>query len=134
MPQVRYFKPAGVPLRSLQEVRISIEEAEALRLKDVEGLEQQVCAARMKISRTTFARILNVGRRKMAQALLNGKAMRIEGGNFEMAVQRFRCDSGHEWELPFDRLPANSPQRCPACNTEQIEPVKVAGSDRIGKT
>lgn len=130
MPRVRYFKPAGVPLRSLQEVRISVEEAEALRLKDVEGLEQQECAARMKVSRTTFARILSMGRGKMAQALLSGKAMRIEGGNFQVAAQRFRCDSGHEWELPFDRMPVDSPQRCPACSTEQIEPVVTAGCDQ----
>jgi predicted DNA-binding protein (UPF0251 family) len=133
MPQVRYFKPAGVPLRVLQEVRVSVEEAEAVRLKDIEGLEQRDCAERMNVSRTTFARVLNRGRRKMAEALLGGKAIRINGGNFEIALRRFRCHGGHEWELPLEGLVAGSPQRCPTCSTEQIEPVKVAGSERIGE-
>jgi len=101
LPQVTYFKPAGVPLSNLEEVRLSVEEAEAIRLKDIEGLEQDGCAQKMKVSRSTFARILLSARQKMADALLNGKAIRIEGGNYEMSVRRFRCHNGHEWEVPF---------------------------------
>ena len=102
LPQVTYFKPAGVPLAHLQETRLSVEEAEAIRLKDIEGLAQDDCAQKMSVSRPTFARILLSARRKMADALLNGKAIRIEGGNYEMAVRRFRCGNGHEWEVPFE--------------------------------
>ena len=120
LPQVTYLKPAGVPLAHLQEVRLSIEEAEAIRLKDIEGLEQDECAQRMRVSRPTFARILLLARQKMADALLNGKAIRIEGGNYEMAVRRFRCGNGHEWEVPFEVMINNPPELCPTCNTPDI--------------
>jgi predicted DNA-binding protein (UPF0251 family) len=120
LPQVTYFKPAGVPLTSLQEVRLTIEEAESIRLKDIEGMEQDECAQRMRVSRTTFARILSVARQKIADALLNGKAIRIEGGNYEMAVRRFRCGNGHEWEVPFEDMVKKPPEMCPSCNIPDI--------------
>jgi predicted DNA-binding protein (UPF0251 family) len=120
MPQVTYFKPAGVPLTHLQEVQMSIEEAEAIRLKDIEGLEQDECAQRMRVSRSTFARILLLARQKIADALFNGKAIRIEGGNYEMAVRRFRCGNGHEWEVPFEVMVKQPPELCPNCNTADI--------------
>jgi predicted DNA-binding protein (UPF0251 family) len=96
LPNVTYFKPAGIPLRALEEVMLSLEEAEAIRLKDLEGLDQEESAEKMNISRPTFQRILASARQKMADALLYGKAIRIEGGNFEMAWHRFRCFKGHE--------------------------------------
>jgi predicted DNA-binding protein (UPF0251 family) len=85
LPNVTYFKPAGIPLRALEDVCLSVEEAEAVRLKDLEGLEQEQSAERMNISRPTFQRVLASARQKIADAILNGKAIRIEGGNFEMA-------------------------------------------------
>src|SRR4030043_1007970 len=85
MPGVTFFKPAGVPLRPLEEVRLTVEEAEAIRLKDLEGLEQEAGADKMNVSRPTFQRVLASARQKIADALLNGKAIRIEGGNFEIA-------------------------------------------------
>ena len=124
MPAATYFKPAGIPLSSLEEVCLSVEEAEAIRLKDLEGLEQEECAQRMSVSRTTFARVLNSARQKMADVLLNGKALRIEGGNFQMASQRFRCDSGHEWDVPFEILVTEPPQVCPTCSTPSIIPLQ----------
>jgi predicted DNA-binding protein (UPF0251 family) len=84
LPEATYFKPAGIPLRALSEIRLSIEEAEAIRLKDLEGFEQEPSAERMNISRPTFQRVLVSARQKIADALLNGKAIRIEGGNFEI--------------------------------------------------
>jgi len=117
---VTYFKPAGVPLAHLREVRLSVEEAEAIRLKDIEGLEQDDCAQKMSVSRSTFARILLPARHKMADALLNGKAIRIEGGNYEMAVRRFRCGNGHEWEVPFEVMIKKPPELCPTCSTPDI--------------
>lgn len=124
MPAVTYFKPAGIRLINLQEVCLSVEEAEAIRLKDLEGLEHEDCASRMNVSRTTFARILDSGRQKMADALLNGKAIRIEGGNYQMALSRFRCDGGHEWEVPFEMMVDSPPEFCPVCNTEDIVSVQ----------
>jgi len=125
MPEVTYFKPAGITLRALEEVRMSIEEAEALRLKDLEGLEQEQGAEKMNVSRPTFQRILASARQKIADALLNGKVMRIEGGNFEMTWRRFRCRDGHEWEL---EIPVSEPpELCPTCSTPNIEPLVIAG-------
>jgi predicted DNA-binding protein (UPF0251 family) len=117
---VTYFKPAGVPLAVLEEIQLSVEEAEAIRLKDIEGLGQEDCAQRMNISRTTFARVLNSARQKMADALLNGKAIRIEGGNFQPALQRFTCRRGHEWEVPFEEMVREPPELCPTCSTPDI--------------
>lgn len=127
IPEITYFKPAGIPLTRLQEVCLSVEEAEAIRLKDLEKLEQEECAQRMNISRTTFARVLGPARQKIADALLSGKAIRIEGGNFEMVVRRFRCISGHEWDVPFETMINTPPQCCPACNTPSIMPLWPPG-------
>ena len=120
LPQVTYFKPTGVPLANIQEVRLSVEEAEAIRLKDIEGLEQDACAQKMNVSRSTFARILLLARQKMADALLNGKAIRIEGGNYELTKRSFRCGNGHEWEVPFEIMVKQPPELCPTCNTPEI--------------
>ena len=120
-------KPAGIPLARLQEVCLSVEEVEAIRLKDLEGLEQEECAQKMSISRTTFARVLASARQKMADALLNAKAIRIEGGNFEMAIRRFRCINGHEWDVPFEAMINTPPQGCPTCNTGSIMPLWPPG-------
>jgi len=125
VPGVTYFKPAGIPLGSLEEVRLSLEEAEALRLKDLEGLEQEQGAEKMNVSRPTFQRILSSARKKMADALLNGKAIRIEGGNFEIAYRRFRCRNGHEWEVETPTIIAPAP--CPTCSATDVQPVFPAG-------
>jgi len=111
----------------LGEVNLLVEEAEAIRLKDLEGLEQEECARKMNVSRTTFSRILDSARNKIADALVNGKAIRIEGGNFEMAVRRFRCVSGHEWEVPFETMISAPPAMCPECDSPSIMPVLPVG-------
>ena len=116
LPGVTYFKPAGIPLRMLDEVRLSIEETEAVRLKDIEDLDQEQCAERMNVSRPTFQRVLESARKKIADALLNGKAVRIEGGNFEITPLRYHCPKGHEWEVPFETVMNEPGQSCPTCN------------------
>ncbi len=128
LPEANYFKPAGIPIRSLEEVNVSVEEAEAIRLKDIEGFEQERCAERMSISRPTFQRVLEAARKKLADALLHGKAIRIDGGNFEMATSRFRCAEGHEWTLPFEAVAAGEPSACPTCNTTEITLLETAGT------
>jgi len=80
-PQVNYFKPQGIPVRCLEVVQMSLEEMEALRLKNLEGLEQTEAAQKMSTSQSTFARILASANQKTADALINGKAIRIEQGN-----------------------------------------------------
>jgi uncharacterized protein len=87
LPEVTIFKPAGVPLRELEVINLSYEEVEAIRLKDLEGLEQKPAAEKMNVSRPTFQRILFSARKKLAAALLGGKAIRIEGGNYEVSLR-----------------------------------------------
>ncbi|HCM28304.1 MAG TPA: DNA-binding protein [Treponema sp.] len=79
-PNAVLFKPAGIPARELDEVVLPLDEFEALRLADYEGLYQEAAALRMGISRQTFGRIVEGARRKVADALVNGKALRVEGG------------------------------------------------------
>jgi len=77
-PDVYYFKPRAVPLGVLEEVELNHDEVEALKLHDVDGLEQKEAARKMKISQPTFGRILNGTYKKIADAIINGKAIRIE--------------------------------------------------------
>ena len=127
-PEYTYFKPAGVPMIFLEEVCLSIEEAESIRLKDFECLDQKACAKKMSISRPTFHRILSSARQKLADALLNGKAIRIEGGNFMMETSHFKCIDGHEWEVPFEIMVDNPPLLCPRCNSTQFKNMKMKAS------
>jgi uncharacterized protein len=128
LPEVTIFKPAGIPMRELEGVSLSFEEAEAIRLKDLEGLEQEQAAEKMNISRPTFQRILVSARQKIADVILNGKAMRIEGGNFEVSIRRFKCIKGHEWEVPIKELENNPPVKCLICNTHEISMVPPPNS------
>jgi uncharacterized protein len=83
-PNITYFKPRGIPLQKLEEVTLKIEEFEAIRLKDLEGLEQGVCAKKMKVSQPTFHRMVLSARKKISEAIVNGKAIKIEGGSFRI--------------------------------------------------
>ncbi len=74
------FKPAGRPLRELQEIALTLDELEAMRLADLEGFYQEAAARRMEVSRQTFGRIVESARRKVTDAIVNQKALRIEGG------------------------------------------------------
>jgi predicted DNA-binding protein (UPF0251 family) len=120
IPGTTFFKPAGIPLHSLEEVRLSLEEAEALRLKEIEGLDQEAASARMNVSRPTFQRVLASARRKVADAVLNARALRISGGNIEMAFSRFRCRSGHQWDAPDEAAGQLESVLCPTCNTPGV--------------
>ena len=77
-PNALYFKPRGIPLIQLEEVGLSLDELESIRLADYEGLYHEQAAEKMKISRPTFGRILGEARRKLAEVLVEGKALRIE--------------------------------------------------------
>ncbi len=121
IPHHNYFKPAGVPLRELEEVILNVEELEALRLKDVEGLEQEACAERMKVSRPTFQRILTSARSKVAEALTGAKAIRIEGGRFKLNMRHFKCSNcSHSWEVPFGTGQRGKDLACPRCESQNI--------------
>lgn len=83
-PDVTYFKPAGIRMIDLEEIVISVEEFEAVRLKDFEGLDQNECAQKMNVSQPTFHRLILGARKKIAEAIVKGKAIKITGGNFQL--------------------------------------------------
>jgi len=121
LPQTDYFKPRGIPLRQLAEVTLAVEELEALRLADLEGMEQSEAAQQMQVSRPTFSRIIAAARAKVADALVNGKALRIEGGTFELAERLFACGRcGHRWGAPFG---TGRPDACPRCQGDAFHRV-----------
>ena len=91
-PEVVYFKPAGVRMAGLKEIILKVEEFEALRLKDLGKMGQEEAAESMGISQPTFCRLVSSARKKVADAIVNGKALRVEGGNFEVVGNR--CDPG----------------------------------------
>ncbi len=93
-PEVVFFKPAGVPLFRLREVVLALDEFEAIRLADGEGLEHEKAAARMGVSRPTFTRIIRRARKKVAYFLNQGTALRIEGGpvvRSDLSDKKRRC-------------------------------------------
>jgi predicted DNA-binding protein (UPF0251 family) len=91
------FKPAGIPAMALEIVVLTLDEVEALRLADALGLYQEQAAARMGISHPTFSRIVGRARAKLADALINGKAMRLEGG--VVSIQQGATDM-NERDMP----------------------------------
>jgi predicted DNA-binding protein (UPF0251 family) len=84
LPEAVYFKPAGIPMRLLEEVKLTVEEYEAFRLCDRDGLNQAETGQRMGVSRASVQRVLASARKKVAEALAEGKALRIEGGNYHI--------------------------------------------------
>ena len=79
-PNVTYFKPRAVPLSLLEEVDLDIDELEALRLCDFKNLEQIEAAKKMKVSQSTLQRILTSAHKKVSEALIEGKAIKIRKG------------------------------------------------------
>ena len=122
-PSVVYFKPQGIPMVRLEQVTLAVDEYEAIRLVDRDGLDQQQAAEHMGISRATCARIVESAHKKVAEALTEGKAIRIEGGNVVLKQNRFRCLScGTLWEAELsnetaEEQPAAS---CPECHSDQV--------------
>ena len=121
-PGVVYFKPRGIPLPVLEEVVLAVEEREALRLADGEGLDQEPAAARMGVSRQTFGRILEKARRTVADAIVNGKAIRIEGGPIRIKKQfiGYGClDCMNEWEDSKAIESDTIFEICPKCQSKK---------------
>ena len=116
-PEDTYFSPLGKPKCETQEVILKVEELEAMRLKDIGGLNQEECAEKMKVSRQTFQNIIDNARNKVAVALTEGKAIRISGGHYTTAYCRFKCvDCGTTYTISVktDR------GICPECGSHQV--------------
>lgn len=118
IPKTTYFVPsgddAGTPKNTLL-----LEELEAVRLKDLEGLEQEECAVRMDVSRPTFQRILLSAREKIADSLVNGKGIHIDGGNYTRSICPVSCaDCGREWTESRENL--ETLKSCPHCRSTRL--------------
>ena len=117
-PSACTFKPRGIPLSELETVVLSLDELEALRLADLQGDQQEQAAAKMNVSRPTFGRILQKAHRTVAEALLRGKALQIEGGPVTTARrEQLRCRKCRRaWQVP---VPASASFKCPRCTNKQ---------------
>lgn len=128
-PGVSYFKPRGIPMMELSEVILSVDEREAIRLADMEGLAHETAGERMGVSRATFGRIVQRARAVVADALINGKAIRVDGGNYQLVDdrRRFRCDTCDcRWEAPQG---TGRPESCPECGGDQFYRERIALGD-----
>ena len=84
-PGVTYFKPAGVRMIHLDEIVLTVDEYEAVRLVDFEEIGQSKAGQKMKISQPTLSRLLKSARKKLSDAIINGKAIKIEGGSYKFS-------------------------------------------------
>jgi uncharacterized protein len=120
-PKATYFKPREIPLCCLEIINLSIEELEAIRLCDLIQVEQNEAADRMGVSRKTFWKDLKKARQKLADALVNGKAIEISGGEYvnsgECEVEFLCKECDHLWESKDDQC---RPASCPNCGSSLI--------------
>jgi len=108
IPENRYFAPCpkgkcGCCFEEIEEVQIKIEELEAMRFKDIEGLTQEECAVRMQISRQTFQNVIDEARKKVVTALIGNRAITIGGGHYTKNVCNYKCIScGNETKITYE--------------------------------
>lgn len=123
IPSIPYFVPSAKDSEGIPTNILKLEELEAIRLKDLEGFEQGECAEKMEVSRPTFQRILLSAREKIADSLVNGKIIHIEGGNFTQNICPVKClDCGKEWLESFEHLEAvkTGAYSCPSCGSSKV--------------
>jgi uncharacterized protein len=116
MPRFTYFKPTGIPISLLDEIVLTVDELEALRLKDVEKLEQNECAARMNVAQSTLQRILVSAHEKVARAIVEGKVLRIHGGPYALQGEKL-CGRCRRRRMGFN-IPGPTGDDCPDCGNE----------------
>jgi predicted DNA-binding protein (UPF0251 family) len=119
-PEISYFKPRGIPMIDLEEVCLTVDQREAIRLSDLLGMSHEDAGRRMGVSRATFGRIIQRARNAVADALINGKAINVEGGNYRIVnkARLFHCiHCNFEWEEPFG---SGRPKRCPSCKKDEL--------------
>jgi predicted DNA-binding protein (UPF0251 family) len=118
-PALSVYKPRGIPASRLDLIKLGLDELEAFRLADLEGLHHSVAGRKMGVSRATFGRILKEARRKIAEALIEGKMLQFSGGEVQTARKRdYTCqECGDVFTLPR-RTPF--PESCPSCTSPKI--------------
>jgi uncharacterized protein len=118
VPRVTLFKPAGVPGRDLEQLPLAVDELEAIRLVDLEGLSHEQAASAMGVSRQTVGRVLERGRAKVAEALVGGKAILIGGGQYRVEPRRVCCSAcGAVWTAAPDVALTAA---CPSCASSNV--------------
>jgi predicted DNA-binding protein (UPF0251 family) len=128
-PKISYFKPRGVPMLDLEQVQLTVDELEALRLADFLAMSHEEAGKQMGVSRATFGRIVERARKIVADALIHGKAINVEGGNYRRvdltAGRLFLChDCRYRWEEP---LGTGRPKKCPSCGGEAFDRIGSKG-------
>jgi len=114
-PSVALFKPAGIPGRGLEQLALAVDELEAIRLVDLEGLSHEQAAMAMGVSRQTVGRVLERGRATVAEALVAGKALVISGGQYRVEPRQLCCAScGAVWTADPSEEPLAA---CPSCGS-----------------
>ena len=127
IPEVTQFKPAGIPRKQLKQVKLSVDELEAIRLADLEGLYQEQAAELLNVSRQTFGRIIVSGHKKIAEALVQGKSILIEGGEIVSIEESHGMGAGgycicpkcNERILHQHAMPCQE-QKCPKCRSRMM--------------
>lgn len=116
-PENTLFVPYQKKRCEFEEIILNIEELEAMRLKDVVKLNQEECADKMNVSRQTFQNILSCAREKVANALFEGKAINISGGNYVVKKCQLRC---LDCDTIFDKKLYKDIWLCPSCGNEKV--------------
>ena len=127
-PHVSYFKPRGIPMLALEEVKLTVDEREAIRLSDLLGMSHEEAGQKMGVSRATFGRIIQRARQVVADALIHGKAINVEGGTYQIteAARVFACrNCQHRWEEPCG---TGKPACCPNCSRQDVHRIAQAPS------
>jgi predicted DNA-binding protein (UPF0251 family) len=122
------FKPFGIPIHDLEPVILLLEEYEAIRLTDYEGMSQEQAAEKMNVSRPTFTRIYEQARRSVAKAMVEGKAFFIEGGDFVTDDYWYRCSECEK--LLISKMHLTS---CHYCNSEKLRWINENSPKHAGR-
>jgi uncharacterized protein len=121
-PSVKGFKPCGAFAQRGDKVSLTIDELEAIRLADYDGLYQEQAAEKMKISRQTFGNIIASAHKKVADFLINSKQLLVEGGTVEIKKCTFMCsDCRHTWSITCGSA---KPSECPECKSSEFNCIK----------
>lgn len=119
-PQIRCFKPySKEKISQIKSIEITLDEFEAIRLRDYKSIKQNKAAKIMDISQPTFHRILNSGREKIAKALIEGQNIQIKGGI--LMPNKYKCKTClFEWSSPEKEY-----EKCPECDSEDIYKIDI---------
>ena len=127
-PLFSEFKPLGISAKFLDQIELTLDEYEALRLADLLALSHSEAAEEMEISRSTFTRLIEKARKKLVDFIVSGKMLKINGGNIHFRKNIIKCDHcGHMFNINFNA----HIQNCPACNSDKL--INLAGGFGHGR-